>query len=90
MSESEIKMARLSSDTVGVGPTRTLELLRMFMDASSKGVQAELFLEPRRKTVTSKFWCVESFSGEPVEAMPRQQKRKENASRARRSRLRME
>ena len=88
MRESEIKMARLSSDIVG--PPRTLELFRMFLDASSKGVQAELLLETRRKTVTSKFWCVESFSGDPVEAVPRKQKRKENPSRARRSRLRME
>ena len=82
-------MAQLSSDVFG--PPRTLELFRMFLDASSKGEQAVLILETKMKTVTSKFRCVESFSGDPVEHTARNtKKKKENPARARRSKLRLE
>ena len=82
-------MAKLSSDVMG--PSRTLELFRMFLDACSKGEQAVLILETKMKTVTSKFQCVESFSGDPVEAIARNtKKKKENPARAKRSKLRLE
>ena len=73
-----------------VGPPRTLELFRMFLDASSKGEHAVLILETKKSTVTSKFRCVETFAGTPVEDQPKIKKRKVNSARARRSQLRLE
>ena len=73
-------------------PARVMELLRMFLAASSRGEQACLVLETRKRTVTTKFRSVETVAGNSATASPTPQaiKSKMNPARARRSKLRLE
>ena len=73
-------------------PARVMELLRMFLAASSRGEQACLVLETRKRTVTTKFRSVETVAGNSATASPTTQaiKSKMNPARARRSKLRLE
>ena len=73
-------------------PPRMLDLLRMFLAASSRGEHTVLVLESRRSTITTKYRCVENVAGVPVSSntstnCPR---KKVNPARARRSKLRLE
>ena len=40
-------------------PSRVLELLKIFLAASSRGERAELVLEPRSKSLTAKYRSVD-------------------------------
>ena len=67
-------------------PPQVLDLLRIFLDASSRGEQAVLVLETRNSTLTTKFRTVETLTGAPATTRTR----KKNPARARRSQLRLE
>ena len=70
-------------------PPRVMDLLRMFLAASSRGEQAVLVLETRNSTLTSKYKSVETVTGAPVKKVPSTlPTRKVNP--ARRSRARLE
>ena len=72
-------------------PPGVMDLLRIFLAASSRGEEAALILETRRKVISSKFRSVESTAGVP--AAPTNNslaRKKKNPARARRSRLRLE
>ena len=64
----------------------------MFLAASSRGEQACLVLETRKRTLTTKFRSVETVAGNSATASPTTQaiKSKMNHARARRSKLRLE
>ena len=72
-------------------PPRVMDLLRMFLAASSRGEEAVLILETRKRIMTTKFKSVEAVAGNPVPAatytVP---SKKVNPARARRSKLRLE
>ena len=78
-------MADVTSDK-GI-PRRMLEMLRMFLAASSDGETALLVLESRNGKMTTKFRSVEA-SGSPVPTPP--EHKKKNPARARRSKLRLD
>ena len=78
-------MADVTSDK-GI-PRRMLEMLRMFLAASSDGETALLVLESRNGKMTTKFRSVEA-SGSPVPTP--QEHKKKNPARARRSKLRLD
>ena len=69
-----------------------LELLRIFLAASTRGEHTSLVLESRWNTNTSKYRCVEKLAGTPAPPTdtPRIIKKKKNPARLRRSRLRQE
>ena len=67
-------------------PPQVLVLLRIFLDASSRGEQAVLVLETRNSTLTTKYRTVENLTGAPVTTRTR----RKNPARARRSQLRLE
>ena len=72
-------------------PPGVMDVLRIFLAASSRGEEAALILETRRKVISSKFRSVESTAGVP--AAPTNNslaRKKKNPARARRSRLRLE
>ena len=72
-------------------PPSVQDLLRIFLAASSRGEHASLVLESRRKTITSKYRCVETLAGTPAPSnTPRNMEKKINPARKRRSRLRQE
>ena len=73
-------------------PPSVLELLRMFLTASSRGEHVSLVLESRSKTLSSKYWSVEPLAGAPADRDTTSQnvKKRETPSRLRRSRLRQE
>ena len=73
-------------------PTRVLEVLRIFLAASSRGEKAVLVLETKSKAVTTKYRSVEVIVGgmlAPAQATISARRRK-NPARARRSQLRLE
>ena len=47
-------------------PSRVMELLKIFLAASSRGEQAVLVLETKGRTLTTKFRNVESVVGTPA------------------------
>ena len=59
-------------------PPSVLDVLRLFLVASSRGEQVSLVLESRKKTMTSKYRCFGSMTGSPVTAntAPTQKKRR--------------
>ena len=73
-------------------PPRVMELLRIFLAASSRGEEAVLTLETSKKAISTKYRSVESPAG--VQAAPNNttlpKNKKKNPARARRSRLRLE
>jgi hypothetical protein len=72
-------------------PPRVMDLLRIFLAASSRGEEATLILETRKSVIFAKFRSVESIAGVP--AAPTNipvRKSKKNPARARRSRLQLE
>jgi hypothetical protein len=72
-------------------PPGIIDLLRIFLAASSRGEDAALTLETRRKVISTKFRSVESNAGAP--AAPTNissAKKRKNPARAKRSRLRLE
>ena len=72
-------------------PPSVQDLLRIFLAASSRGEHASLVLESRRKTITSKYRCVEMLAGTPAPTItPRNMQKKMNPARQRRSRIRQE
>ena len=72
-------------------PPRVMDLLRMFLAASSRGEQAVLVLETRNATLTTKYKSVETVAGAPANKIPSSvPSRKVNPARARRSRARLE
>ena len=73
-------------------PQRMLDLLRMFLAASSRGEHTVLVLESRKSTITTKYRCVENLAGTPASPSTSRTdpKKKMNPARARRSRLRLE
>ena len=70
-------------------PPRVMELLRIFLAASSRGEEAVFVLETRQKKLTTKFRCMETVAGNPATTTTNT-KQRVNPARARRSRLRLE
>ena len=73
-------------------PPRRLDLLRIFVAASSREEQAVLVLESRNSTITTKYRCEDNLAEDPASSstskdIPRM---KVNPARARRSKLRLE
>ena len=64
-------------------PPSVMDLLRMFLAATTRGEQVSLVLESRSKAITSKYWCVEKLAGTP-------RIKKKNQARLRRSNVRQE
>ena len=72
-------------------PPKFLEMLRIFLAASSRSENAVLVLETRKGTLKLKYRTVETVAGPPATtSTSTTSKRNENPARARRSRLRME
>ena len=72
-------------------PPGVMDLLRIFLAASSRGEEAVLILETRRKTISTKFRSFESPVGVPAApANITLKEKKKNPARARRSKLRLE
>ena len=72
-------------------PPKFLEMLRIFLAASSRSENAVLVLETREGTVKMKYRTVETVAGPPATtSTTTTSKRKVNPARARRSRLRLE
>ena len=68
-------------------PPSVMDMLQMFLAASSRGEHVSLVLESRAKTLTYKYQCVEQLAGAPA---PTNTHTKKNPARLRRSRLRQE
>ena len=80
----------VDQDSGGI-PPRVMDLLKMFLAASSRGEQAVLVLETRHRTLTTKFWSVEKVAGiQAPLTTPSAKKRRNTPARARRSQLRLE
>ena len=71
-------------------PPSVLDLLRIFLAASSRGEQVSLVLESRSKAITSKYWCVEKVAGIPASTHTPTRTKKKNPARLRRSKARQE
>ena len=73
-------------------PPRVMDLLRIFLVASSRGEEAVLTLETSKKAISTKYRSVESPAEVPAApnntTLPK--KKKKNPARAKRSRLRLE
>ena len=68
-----------------------MEVLKIFLAARSSGVQAELFLETKNGTLTTKYRSVEHLAGEPAKTSTfTVSKKRKNPAQARRSKLRQE
>ena len=70
-------------------PTRVMEVLKIFLAASSRGEKAVLVLETQNKAVTTKYRSVDTVVGMPA-PLPSTSTRRQNPARVRRSRLRLE
>ena len=66
-------------------PLRVLEMLRIFLAASSRGEEASLVLETRKGKLTTKYRCVETVTGVPDPTSTNCTKKRMNPARARRS-----
>ena len=71
-------------------PLRVLEMLRIFLAASSRGEEASLVLETRKGKLTTKYRCVETVTGVPDPTSTNCTKKRMNPARARRSKARLE
>ena len=74
-------------------PPRVMELLRIFLAASSRGEEAVFVLETRQKRLTTKYRSMETVAGNPATtstSTTNPKIRKVNPARTRRSRLRLE
>ena len=71
-------------------PPRIMEMLKIFLAASSRGHQAVLILETRKGTMTTKYRSVESLTGMPVPTSSHSSRRRNTPARAGRSRQRLE
>ena len=70
-------------------PSGVLDLLRIFLAASSRGESAIITLETRKKEITSSYRSV-NVTGSPATTNTENKKCKKNPARVRRSRLRLE
>ena len=70
-------------------PVRVMEMLRIFLAASSRGEDAALVLETRKGVLTTKYRSVENVAGVPASTI-NISKKKINPARARRSKARLE
>ena len=71
-------------------PRRMLDMLRMFLAASSEGEHCVLVLESKKGKTSTKFRTVEVAFGAPVQTPTAVPTKKKNPARARRSKLRLE
>ena len=72
-------------------PPGVMDLLRIFLAARSRGEDAVLILETRRKTLSTKYRSDENSAGAPAATnTPPLKKRSKNPARVERSRLRLE
>ena len=71
-------------------PPSVMDLLRMFLAATSRGEQVSLVLESRSKTITSKYQCAEKLAGSPASTETPRIMKKKNPAQLRRSKLRQE
>ena len=72
-------------------PPGVMDLLRIFLAASSRGEQAVFILETRRRERTTKFRSgVETGTPAPTYTQLNNKKNRKNPARARRSKLRLE
>jgi hypothetical protein len=77
--------------SLGDVPTRVLDLLKIFLAASSRGERAVLVLETRSKALTTKYRSVDDdVVGVPAPSTTNNILRKKSPARARRSQLRLE
>ena len=65
-----------------------LDMMRMFLSASSHGQHAVLVLESRNRTITTKYTSVENLVGTPATSST-SKANKRNPARDRRSKLRL-
>ena len=80
-------MVDMSADV----PPRVMDLLKIFLTASTRGEQAVLILESRNGTLSTKFRSLEDIvAGPPAPTAKLSVKRRKNPARARRSQLRLE
>ena len=79
-------------DVEGNVPPRVMELLKIFLPASSRGEQAVLVLETKDRTLTIKLWNVECVAGAPAHTntCAASRNKRDNPARVRRSQLRLE
>ena len=66
-------------------PPRVMEIVEIFLAASSRGVEASLVLETRMGKITTKYKSVESVAGVPTPISTPTAKKKMSPARARRS-----
>ena len=72
-------------------PSSVMEMLEIFLAASSRGEHATLILESRMKKLTTKYRCVEKVAESPApHDKSKSEKKRQNPSRQRRSKLRLE
>ena len=74
-------------------PSSVMEMLEIFLAASSRGEHATLILESRMKKLTTKYRCVEKVAESPAphdKSKSEKKKKRQNPSRQRRSKLRLE
>ena len=72
-------------------PSSVMEMLEIFLAASSRGEHATLILESRMKKLTTKYRCVEKDAGSPAphdKSNSEKKKKRQNPSRQRISKLR--
>ena len=81
----------VDNDSVGDLPPNVLDMLRMFLAASSRGEHVSLVLESRNNALSTKYWSVGQIAGAPAEMNSmKHEKRKMNPARLRRSKIRQE
>ena len=72
-------------------PPGVMEMLKIFLAARSRGEDAVLILETRRKTLSAKYRSAEKAAGAPAATnTPALKKRRKNPARVERSGLRLE
>ena len=71
-------------------PPRVMEIVKIFLAASSRGDAASLVLETRMGKLTTKYRSVENEAGVPAPTSSLTAKKKMNPARARRSKARLE
>ena len=71
-------------------PTRVLEVLKIFLAASSRGEKACLVLETKCNMIITKYRSVDMGAGTPAAATNITTRRRKTPARARRSQLRLE
>ena len=71
-------------------PPSVMDMLRLFLAASSRGEDVSLVLESRMGTMTTKYRCVGKVAGTPAAPSNPSRQPKMNPARLRRSKLRQE